>query len=91
MPAKDFSRGYFTFWAVIAIVWGLVATVLMIVWPIAENITPIMRTMKNLFSGNRVTLAEFQDVTVRPEDMSKKGEPTAEVVDMVAIEPKPTV
>jgi hypothetical protein len=63
LPAKDFSRGYFTFWVIIAMTWGLVATIAMIVWPIAENITPIMNTMKNLVTGNRVNLKELDDIT----------------------------
>lgn len=34
LPAKDFSKGYFTFWTIIAIVWGLLASIAMVFMPV---------------------------------------------------------
>ncbi len=36
LPAKVFSEGYFTFWVIIAMVWGIVASVVCICLPIIE-------------------------------------------------------
>ncbi len=36
LPAKVFSEGYFTFWVIIAMIWGIVASVVCIVLPIFE-------------------------------------------------------
>lgn len=77
LPAKGFSKGYFTFWVILSIVWGLVATIAMIVWPVAENWGAITNTLSNLASGKRVTLdesPEFDGISQRPNDIdvSKK-------------------
>ncbi|KAI5057012.1 hypothetical protein GOP47_0028830 [Adiantum capillus-veneris] len=37
LPAKVFSSGYFTFWAVIAILWGTIGSVIIILLPIYES------------------------------------------------------
>ncbi|KAG2435987.1 hypothetical protein HYH02_011700 [Chlamydomonas schloesseri] len=36
LPAKVFSEGYFTFWIIIAMIWGIVASVVCIVLPVWE-------------------------------------------------------
>ncbi len=36
LPAKVFSEGYFTFWVIIAMIWGIVAATICIVLPIFE-------------------------------------------------------
>lgn len=36
LPAKVFSKGYFTFWVVLSFIWGLMATIAMVLLPIWE-------------------------------------------------------
>ncbi|GIL80103.1 hypothetical protein Vretimale_12924 [Volvox reticuliferus] len=36
LPAKVFSQSYFTFWVIVAMIWGIVASVICIVLPIVE-------------------------------------------------------
>ncbi|KAJ4957793.1 hypothetical protein NE237_024904 [Protea cynaroides] len=37
LPAKEFSLGYFTFWAIIAIAWGTIGSVVIIALPLIES------------------------------------------------------
>lgn len=39
LPAKDFNEGYFTFWTIIAIVWGILASLAMIFMPVRPTHT----------------------------------------------------
>lgn len=69
LPATVFSKGYFTFWTIIAIVWGILASAAMIFLPVAESSGAIVTTAKNIASGNRTQRHEFaQEV-----EMSKHG------------------
>ncbi|KAL2632568.1 hypothetical protein R1flu_004047 [Riccia fluitans] len=52
LPAKVFSEGYFTFWAVIAIVWGTVASVLIIVLPLYESYETILAILNGMFTDD---------------------------------------
>mmetsp|Transcript_3555 Transcript_3555/g.10340 ORF Transcript_3555/g.10340 Transcript_3555/m.10340 type:complete len:694 (-) Transcript_3555:691-2772(-) len=36
LPAKDFSKGYFTFWIILSMTWGFVATIVATVLPLWE-------------------------------------------------------
>jgi Na+/proline symporter len=47
LPAGVFSKGYFTFWVAISIIWGLVATVIATVLPLWESRTAIIRVIVN--------------------------------------------
>lgn len=46
LPAKVFSQGYFTFWIVLAIIWGLVATVICILMPLIESSDSVLNMLK---------------------------------------------
>ncbi|EFJ26403.1 hypothetical protein SELMODRAFT_172808 [Selaginella moellendorffii] len=52
LPAKEFSLEYFTFWAVIAIVWGTVGSVVIILLPLVESWETIMLVLKGMFTFN---------------------------------------
>ena len=54
LPAGVFSKGYFTFWTVIAIIWGLLASIAMIFLPIWESKDAIIKTAKNVLTWNPV-------------------------------------
>lgn len=54
LPAGVFSKGYFTFWTIIAIIWGILASVAMIFLPIWESKDAIIKTAKNVITWNPV-------------------------------------
>jgi len=51
LPAKVFSESYFTFWVLISIIWGLVATVVIIALPIFESLAQIVKVTHNVWYG----------------------------------------
>jgi SSS family transporter len=53
LPAGVFNLGYFTFWVIIAIIWGIVASALMIILPVWESWTGIVLITSHLFSGQK--------------------------------------
>ncbi|KAJ7562603.1 hypothetical protein O6H91_03G076800 [Diphasiastrum complanatum] len=52
LPAKVFSLGYFTFWAVIAIVWGTVGSLVIIILPLVESWDTIKLVIVGIFTNN---------------------------------------
>lgn len=54
LPAKQFSKGYFTFWAVIAIAWGTIGSVVIIVLPITESWKTIQSVLLGMFTNDRL-------------------------------------
>ncbi len=37
LPAKAFSKGYFTFWVIISMTWGFMATIIATVMPVRTS------------------------------------------------------
>lgn len=65
LPATVFSKGYFTFWTIIAMIWGILASAAMIFLPIVESKDGIVTTAKNVAAGNRTERHDFaQEVDV---------------------------
>lgn len=54
MYAEDFSKGYFTFWAVVAIAWGTVGSAVIIVLPVAESWQTIQSVMLGMFTNDKL-------------------------------------
>lgn len=54
MYAGVFSVGYFTFWAVIAIAWGTVASVVIIALPLMESWETIQSVFLGMFTNDRL-------------------------------------
>ncbi|KAB1210467.1 Urea-proton symporter DUR3 [Morella rubra] len=54
LPARVFSVGYFTFWAVIAIAWGTVASVVIIALPLMESWETIQSVFVGMFTNDRL-------------------------------------
>jgi urea-proton symporter len=48
LPAGVFSKGYFTFWVILSIIWGLLATIVGIVLPFWESRDAIAHIVKGL-------------------------------------------
>lgn len=52
LPARVFSKSYFTFWTLIAIIWGFVATIIATVLPIWEAKDHLFKVVKNTLTWN---------------------------------------
>lgn len=51
LPAKVFSQGYFTFWVILSITWGIIGTVVGITLPFIESREAIAAIAKGIFCG----------------------------------------
>ncbi|CAL5441011.1 unnamed protein product [Camellia sinensis] len=54
LPAGQFSEGYFTFWAIIAIAWGTVGSAVIIVFPLTESWQTIRSVILGMFTNDRL-------------------------------------
>ncbi|KAI4327949.1 hypothetical protein L6164_020353 [Bauhinia variegata] len=54
LPAGEFSKGYFTFWAVIAIAWGTVGSAVIIALPLTESWETIQIVILGMFTNDRL-------------------------------------
>ncbi|KAK3029748.1 hypothetical protein RJ639_038025 [Escallonia herrerae] len=54
LPAGQFSKGYFTFWAVIAIAWGTVGSAVIIALPLMESWKTIQSVLLGMFTNDRL-------------------------------------
>ncbi|CAA7411113.1 unnamed protein product [Spirodela intermedia] len=64
LPARKYSLGYFTFWAIIAIAWGTIGSAVIIVLPLKES----WETIENVFMGmftNDALMAKIEEMNTR--------------------------
>nr|XP_023903866.1 urea-proton symporter DUR3 isoform X2 [Quercus suber] len=54
LPIGVFTKGYFTFWAVIAIAWGTIGSVVIIGLPLIESRKTIQRVFMGMFTNDRL-------------------------------------
>lgn len=54
MIAGQFSVGYFTFWAIIAVAWGTVGSVVIIALPLVESWETIRSVLLGMFTDDRL-------------------------------------
>lgn len=54
LPARAFSSGYFTFWAVISIAWGTIGSLVIIILPLIESRETIQRVFVGMFTNDSV-------------------------------------
>ncbi|OIW10732.1 hypothetical protein TanjilG_27678 [Lupinus angustifolius] len=54
LPAGEFSKGYFYFWAVIAIAWGTIGSAVIIILPITESWETIQNVILGMFTNDRL-------------------------------------
>lgn len=54
LPAGKFSLGYFTFWAVVAILWGTIGSAVIIVLPLVESWETITSVCTGMFTNDRL-------------------------------------
>ncbi|KAG6409769.1 hypothetical protein SASPL_127811 [Salvia splendens] len=64
LPAGQFSKGYFTFWAVIAIGWGTVASGVIIALPLMESWATIKMVVLGMFTNDRL-MAKMEEIDVK--------------------------
>eukprot|EP00177_Eucheuma_denticulatum_P007499 GFKZ01013653.1.p1 GENE.GFKZ01013653.1~~GFKZ01013653.1.p1 ORF type:complete len:686 (-),score=74.92 GFKZ01013653.1:55-2082(-) len=50
LPARDFPKGYFTFWVVLSFIWGILATAAMVILPVYESFDGLIA----VFRGKKV-------------------------------------
>ncbi|KAG6553369.1 hypothetical protein Mapa_005104 [Marchantia paleacea] len=76
LPAKVFSEGYFTFWAIVAIVWGTVASVVIIVLPLYESWETIVLVLNGMFTDD-IMLGKMDEIDIKLQAIMKTN-PEAE-------------
>ncbi|XP_051137330.1 urea-proton symporter DUR3 [Andrographis paniculata] len=54
LPAGQFNKGYFTFWSVIAIAWGTIASAVIIALPLIESWETIQNVLLGMFTNDRL-------------------------------------
>lgn len=54
LPAGEFSVGYFTFWAVIALAWGTIGSAVIIALPLIESWATIENVCVGMFTNDRL-------------------------------------
>ncbi|KAH7836222.1 hypothetical protein Vadar_033777 [Vaccinium darrowii] len=54
LPAGRFSKGYFTFWAIIAIAWGTIGSAVIIILPLMESWKTIQSVVLGMFTNDRL-------------------------------------
>ncbi|CAI5469426.1 unnamed protein product [Closterium sp. Yama58-4] len=64
LPAGVFSLGYFTFWVVIAITWGVVASAVIIFLPVYENWRGLWLVLDGLFTSD-ILQEKVDDIGLR--------------------------
>lgn len=64
LPAGEFSLGYFTFWAVIAIAWGTLGSAVIIALPLIESWETIQNVLLGMFTNDRV-MEKIEEVNIK--------------------------
>lgn len=62
LPAGVFSEGYFNFWVALSILWGIVATVLVVFLPLWESKDAIVQVLSGVCGGGFPAVAETKGV-----------------------------
>lgn len=75
LPAGVFSKGYFTFWVVLSITWGLLATIVSTTLPLWESRESIMTVARNLFTCSAPTPEEEASGQAIPGDFARQAFP----------------
>ncbi|KAJ0716040.1 putative sodium/solute symporter, sodium/glucose symporter superfamily [Helianthus annuus] len=70
LPAKEFSKGYFTFWAIVAIAWGTIGSAVIIVLPLAESWQTIQSVMIGMFTNDKL-VEKIDELNLKLETIIK--------------------
>ncbi|KAG8634047.1 hypothetical protein MANES_17G007000v8 [Manihot esculenta] len=64
LPAGEFSLGYFTFWAVIAIAWGTIGSAVIIALPVLESWETIQCVFLGMFTNEKL-LQKMEEINLK--------------------------
>ncbi|GJU40668.1 urea-proton symporter DUR3 [Tanacetum coccineum] len=70
LPAKEFSKGYFTFWAIVAIAWGTIGSAVIIVLPLAESWKTLQSVMLGMFTNDKL-INKIDELNLKMETIIK--------------------
>lgn len=70
LPARDFSKGFFTFWAAVAIAWGTIGSAVIIVLPLAESWQTIQSVMLGMFTNDKL-IGKIEELNLKLETIIK--------------------
>lgn len=60
----QFNKGYFTLWAVVAIAWGTIASVVIIALPLMESWETIKNVLLGMFTNDRL-MEKMEDLNLK--------------------------
>ena len=63
LPAGVFSKGYFTFWVILSLIWGLVGTAIACILPFWESRESLKAIFKGLFCGGPTNASIARDAS----------------------------
>merc|ERR1719407_252559 len=91
VPAGVFTKSYFAFWVFIALLWGLVATFVIIMLPLYESYDQIMMVLYGLMGATYTPEAPLAAPAAAPvaETTIEMAEPPPDPVIEKAPEPEP--
>ncbi|RWR89669.1 urea-proton symporter DUR3 [Cinnamomum micranthum f. kanehirae] len=64
LPAGNFSLGYFTFWAIIAIAWGTIGSAVIIALPLMESWETIQSVFLGMFTNDKL-MEKIEEMNLR--------------------------
>lgn len=64
LNAGDFSLGYFTFWAIIAISWGTIGSAVIIALPLMESWETIQSVFLGMFTNDKL-MEKIEEMNLR--------------------------
>ncbi|CAK9142803.1 unnamed protein product, partial [Ilex paraguariensis] len=93
LPAGQFSKGYFTFWAIIAIAWGTIGSAVIIALPLIESWKTIQTVLLGMFTNDRLmeklhtimlAVSEAERIYLLEKEKAKKKEASERVLHSAA-------
>ncbi|XP_056850555.1 urea-proton symporter DUR3 isoform X2 [Raphanus sativus] len=84
LPARVFSRGYFWFWAIVAVAWGTIGSIVIIGLPLIESWETIKSVCMGMFTNDRL-MNKLDDLNHRLQALTK-AVPEAERIYLLEIE-----
>ncbi|KAI6706835.1 hypothetical protein NL676_009797 [Syzygium grande] len=84
LPAREFSKGYFTFWAVIAIAWGTIGSAVIIALPVMESWQTIQSVCVGMFTNDQL-MEKIQELNVKLQSV-ESAIPEAERLYLLEVE-----
>ena len=70
MNTGEFSKGYFTFWAIVAIAWGTIGSAVIIVLPLAESWKTLQSVMLGMFTNDKL-VEKIDELNLKMETIIK--------------------